>query len=408
MPGCTAWACKVAEASARRGLDPALIVVLAGVSAALHVGKLPPALPVLQDMLGLSLVQSGFLVSLVQLAGMGLGLLVGLAGDTLGLRRCMVAGLLVLSAASVAGGFADSATSLLALRACEGFGFLLAATPGPSLIRRSVAAGELDAKLGLWGAYMPLGTALALLAGPWLLPHMGWPGWWWLIACGSLLMALWVWLAVPADPRPPAAGRGVWAERAGATLRTPGPWLLALSFAMYSGQWLAVIGFLPTIYAQAQISSMVAGALTALAAAVNMVGNIGAGRLLRAGVAPRSLLRMGFATMGLGAAFAFLPALDAGPLSRYVAILGFSLVGGLVPATLFALSVRLAPSSHTVSTTVGWMQQCSAVGQFAGPPLVGWVAKQAGGWQWTWAATGLCCIVGLALAERIDRLLRPR
>lgn len=408
MPGCTAWACKVAEASARRGLDPALIVVLAGVSAALHVGKLPPALPVLQDMLGLSLVQSGFLVSLVQLAGMGLGLLVGLAGDTLGLRRCMVAGLLVLSAASVAGGFADSATSLLALRACEGFGFLLAATPGPSLIRRSVAAGELDAKLGLWGAYMPLGTALALLAGPWLLPRMGWPGWWWLIACGSLLMALWVWQAVPADPRTHASGRGVWAERAGATLRTPGPWLLALSFAMYSGQWLAVIGFLPTIYAQAQISSMVAGALTALAAAVNMVGNIGAGRLLRAGVAPRSLLRMGFATMGLGAAFAFLPALDAGPLSRYVAILGFSLVGGLVPATLFALSVRLAPSSHTVSTTVGWMQQCSAVGQFAGPPLVGWVAKQAGGWQWTWAATGLCCIAGLALAERIDRLLRPR
>ena len=148
--------------------------------------------------------------------------------------------------------------------------------------------------------------------------------------------------------------------------------------------------------------------LTALAAAVNMVGNIGAGRLLRAGVAPRTLLRTGFVTMGLGAAFAFLPALDTGPLPRYAAILAFSLVGGLVPATLFALSVRLAPGSHTVSTTVGWMQQCSAVGQFAGPPLVGWVAKQAGGWQWTWAVTGLCCIAGLVLAERIDRLLKPR
>ncbi len=109
MPDSTALACKVAEATARRGLEPALIVVLAGVSAALHVGKLPPALPVLQDTLGLSLVQSGFLVSLVQLAGMGLGLLVGLAGDGLGLRRCMVAGLLILSTASVAGGFADGA-----------------------------------------------------------------------------------------------------------------------------------------------------------------------------------------------------------------------------------------------------------------------------------------------------------
>ena len=48
--------------------------VLAGVSAALHVGKLPPALPVLREALGVSLVQAGFLLSLVQLAGMTLGL----------------------------------------------------------------------------------------------------------------------------------------------------------------------------------------------------------------------------------------------------------------------------------------------------------------------------------------------
>ena len=33
-----------------RRVDPALLVVLAGVSAALHVGKLPTALPVLRDM----------------------------------------------------------------------------------------------------------------------------------------------------------------------------------------------------------------------------------------------------------------------------------------------------------------------------------------------------------------------
>ncbi|KQP14745.1 CynX/NimT family MFS transporter [Pseudorhodoferax sp. Leaf267] len=398
----------MAEATARRGLDPALIVVLAAVSAALHVGKLPPALPVLQGMLGLSLVQAGFLVSMVQLAGMGLGLLVGLAGDGLGLRRCMLTGLLVLSAASVAGGFVHDATGLLALRACEGFGFLLAVTPGPSLIRRSVASGDLDAKLGLWGAYMPLGTALALLAGPWLLPHTGWPGWWWLVASASAVMAAWVWRAVPADPATAGASRAVWSRRAGSTLAAPGPWLLGFSFAVYSGQWLAVIGFLPTVYAQAQIASVTAGALTGLAAAVNMVGNIVAGRLLRRGAAPRTLLRIGFAAMAVGAAYAFMPVLDAGPLVRYAAILVFSLVGGLVPATLFALCVRLAPGSDTVSTTVGWMQQCSAFGQFIGPPLVGWIAKQAGGWQWTWAATGACCVAGIVLAGRLHALLARR
>ena len=76
-------------------LPPAVLVVLGGVAAGLHVGKLPPALPVLRDALGVSLVQAGFLLSLVQLAGMTLGLLAGLAADALGLKRTMVAGLLL-------------------------------------------------------------------------------------------------------------------------------------------------------------------------------------------------------------------------------------------------------------------------------------------------------------------------
>jgi hypothetical protein len=49
----------MAIAPARRA-DPALLVILAGVVAALHIGKLPPAIPVLRDALGLTLVQAGF------------------------------------------------------------------------------------------------------------------------------------------------------------------------------------------------------------------------------------------------------------------------------------------------------------------------------------------------------------
>src|SRR5512133_4403381 len=98
-----------------RRIDPALLVVLGGISSALHVGKLPPALPVLQQALGVTLVQAGFLLSLVQLAGMALGLAVGLAADGIGLKRTMVAGLLLVGTASVAGGWATSAAPLLVL-----------------------------------------------------------------------------------------------------------------------------------------------------------------------------------------------------------------------------------------------------------------------------------------------------
>ena len=93
------------------------VIVLAGVAAALHVGKLPPAVPALQQAMGISLVQAGFLLSLVQLGAVLLGLVAGLLADGVGLRRCMLAGLTLLTVAGLAGAAARNAHDLLLLRA---------------------------------------------------------------------------------------------------------------------------------------------------------------------------------------------------------------------------------------------------------------------------------------------------
>ncbi|MDP3760835.1 MAG: MFS transporter [Ramlibacter sp.] len=389
-------------------IDPALLVVLGGVSAALHVGKLPPALPVLQQALDVTLLQAGFLLSLVQLAGMSLGLAVGLAADGLGLKRTMIAGLAILSAASLTGGWAGDVPSLMLLRAVEGFGFLLASMPAPSLIRRLVAPARMNRTLGLWGAYMPFGTAVALIAGPAVIGVAGWPGWWWLLAALSASMAMWLAAALPPDGLHPSAGQG-WTHRLRLTLSAGGPWLVSLAFAAYSAQWLAVIGFLPSMYTQAGLAPGLAGIATGFAAALNMVGNIASGRLLQGGSRAEYLLYTGFLAMAAGSFVAFSdvtgtldPTLAAG--LRYGAVLLFSSVGGLIPGTLFSLAVHVAPGEGTVSTTVGWMQQWSAAGQLAGPPLVAWMATRAGGWQWSWLVTGGCALAGLGLAFLLGRV----
>lgn len=389
---------------------PALVVVLAGVTAALHIGKLPPALPVLREALQITLVQAGFLLSLVQLAGMTLGLALGAAADTLGPRRTMVAGLLLLSAASGLGGAATSAPALLALRAVEGVGFLLATLPAPVLIRRLVEPTRLSRMLGLWGAYVPLGTALALLAGPAVIAAAGWPGWWWLLALLSLAMAAWLGVAVPPGADQPTGGTSGALGRIRRTLSARGPWLASLAFAMYSAQWLAVIGFLPTIYAQAGLAAGYAAVATAVAAAANILGNVFSGRLLHRGLAPTRLMQAGYLAMGLGTFVAFAGWGSEGTVQaavRYAGVLLFSAVGGLVPGTLFSLAVRLAPGESTVSTTVGWMQQWSSAGQFIGAPVAAWVAAQAGGWHATWWVTCTCAAAGMALAAAIARLLSP-
>jgi len=391
-------------------LAPALVVIAAGVCAALHIGKLPPAITPLREALGLTLVEAGFLLSLVQAAGMTMGLAFGAVADGLGLRRSMVVGLCVLAVASLLGGAATGVPALMGLRVVEGFGFLLVVLPAPGLVRQLVPPHRMQTMLGVWGAYMPFATAVALLIGPGCIQLLGWRGWWWGLGGLSLLMALLLARAVPMAASTPArhgpAPAGGWAERLRQTLAAPGPWLVAVTFAMYSGQWLAVIGFLPVVYTQAGVSGTATAVLTALAAAANMVGNIGSGHFLQRGARAPVLLAVGFVTMALaaGAAFAGGPGAGLPAWLRYVAVLAFSGVGGLIPATLFALAMRVAPGVHTLSTTVGWMQQWSALGQFAGPPLVAWVSSQAGGWQWTWVATASCSMVGLALTIAITRL----
>ena len=400
----------------RFGIHPSWVIVLAGVCAALHVAKLPPAVPVLQDALGISLVQAGFLLSAVQMASMTLGLAVGLGADSLGLRRSMLMGLALLSVASFSGGWVNDATPLLVLRALEGLGFLLVVMPAPALIRSTVDAAQLSSRMGWWGSYMPTGSALALLLGPWVIAGLHWSAWWWLLAAVSALAWVAVWLCVPARvrtreplaaPAPNRAGQA-WPQRLALTLKSPGPWLVACTFALYSSQWLAVIGFLPTVYAQLGLTAGVAGALSACVALANVSGNIVSGRLLQRGWPAQRLLTIGFATMTLGAVGAYAVWQGEGlptPL-RFVCVVMFSAVGGLIPGTLFSCALRLAPSEGTVSTTVGFMQQLSALGQFAGPPLVAWVAASAGGWHWTWAVSAALGLCGAVLAHRIGRALQ--
>lgn len=396
------------------------IVILAGVLAALHVGKLPPALPFLKDALGVTLIQAGFLLSMVQFAGMALGICVGLAADTLGRKRSMLSGLAVLSAASALGSLAQSPHMLLILRGAEGLGVLLVVLPAPALIRQLVTTNQLSTMLGIWSAYMPMGVAMALLVGPLWIPAFGWPSWWILFA---LLSAGMTWLTervVPSDEQRTGYVASVlqtdtepaiilaWSQRLKETLAAPGPWLVSLTFAVYSSQWWSVFGFLPYIYTQAGLSGGLVGILTALAAAVNIVGNTASGHFLKRGVSPITLLACGFIAMTVGSIMAYGSFTSNQPIWRYAGVVLFSMFGGLIPGTLFSLAVLLSPHERDVSTTVGWMQQWSAIGSFTGPPVVAWVSTWAGSWQWTWILTGVCSAAGIGLSWKIAQVIRSK
>ncbi|MDO7691870.1 MAG: MFS transporter [Burkholderiaceae bacterium] len=387
---------------AAQPLWPAVLVVLAGIVAAMHVGKVAPAIPILRAQLDVSLVQAGWLLSLSQMAGMLTAVFVGMFADGFGLRRSVLWGLVLLGLLSGLAGLTTSAPQLLLMRAIEGAAILMIIVPAPALLRSLVDPDRLSTAMGFWGTFMPTGTATAMLLGPVLMTHFGWATWWEALGAIALLMALLFNMGVPrvavavAGARPPAANL----QRLRLVWRTPQVWRVALAFACYSGQWLVIIGFLPTLLQTGGMSAGLAGTIAAIASAVNIVGNIAGGRLLQKGVPSQRVLGIAFATMAAGAFVVFGTPSDTPLIVKLVAVLMFSGVGGMIPGSLFSLAVRAAPTEDTASTALGWTTQMSLLGQFSMPPIAAALASAHGGWGLTWVVTVSLCLIGILLTRQ--------
>lgn len=374
------------------------IAMLSGVIAAGHLGKVSPAITALRDELDLSLVTAGFLLSLMQGAGMLLGLLMGFYCDRLGARNSIVCGQVLLTAASLIGATAQNAETLLALRAVESLGLLMVTLPTPGLLRRVVPEERLSFSMGLWGCYVAVGTAAAFLGGPLAIEWFGWRLWWTLPALGSALMIVLLLLGVPADP----VRVKTKAESLRQLLQGRDAWLVGIGFALYAGQWLAVIGFLPTIFAGLGAGPVLIGVLCASAALANIVGSVCAALLLHRSVAVSLVLRVGYFGMAAMSVVAFSPWSSGLPVAQFVALLLFSALGGLIPGSLFLLAVKAAPTPQRIASTVGRVQQLTSLGMFSLPPLLAKLTALAGGWQWTWVFCGVASVLAvgvLALRE---------
>ncbi|NKX52259.1 MFS transporter, partial [Arthrobacter deserti] len=144
----------------------------------MHIWKLPGALAMVQLDLSMTLVQAGLLGGVIQAASIAGGLPVALAGEALGLRRMLLLGLALLSTGSVTGALAPGAVLLLASRALEGIGFLLAVVGAPALIRRVAPPRQLNLALTGWATFHGAASLIGLAAGAFFLQVASWRLWW--------------------------------------------------------------------------------------------------------------------------------------------------------------------------------------------------------------------------------------
>jgi MFS family permease len=376
-------------------------VYIGGLVTGAYMTKVPPALPEMRAELGLSLIESGFIVTTFNVLGMLVGVLAGMLGDRFGRKRLALAGLFLMAAGGAMGAVVTSFVPLLASRFLEGVGFILFAVPAPALMSGLAAtARERSKALGLWSSYMPTGGTLALLAAPFFMAAWSWRALWLAIAAAAIAAAVIFWRVVPDSPPARVGSLRLVAE----SLAQRGNLVMALLFACYVAQWTTVMVWLPTFLSEHGASTATAATATALMVLANVPGNLAGGWLLSHGFARNRLVLV---------ACAIAAACEIGMLStalpdalRFALVLVFSLCAGLIPASVFAGLPVHAPTPQHIATGNGIVLQFSNVGQFFGPLAIAWIASRFGSWEATlwvllaFAAIGAACGAAIGVIEK--------
>jgi cyanate permease len=375
-------------------------LIAAGVAAAVQIGKGSAALPVLQDEFGLSAAGAAWFLSVVSAIGAGTGALLGWFGQAIGFRRQVQLGLLAIVLMNAVGAGAGSAGWLLGARIGEGLGFVLVVLAAPALLPAVSAPQQRRLVIGTWGVYMPLGAGLATLLVPTAIAVLGWRGTWLVDAAvtGCVLMAVTRWVPRTPTRRPQGLGALL------AAVRSPGIMCLAVGFGFYAGQYLAVVGLLPTMLVEGGLSLAAAGLVTGFVFLANVPANLLGAFLLHRGARPWVLIVAGSGWIVLTVWAVHDPEL---PLAvRVGAVVAFSLVVGIVPAAAFSGLTSMSAGTASAGAAVGLLIQGSSVGQLLGPPLVVGVGAAVGTWAGRPATlTGLaaCLFVAGLLYRRLER-----
>ncbi|WP_249695288.1 MFS transporter [Stappia sp. WLB 29] len=379
------------------------LIVGAGIVAALQVGKAPIAAPLLEGDLGISLAALGWLTGVFALIGLVGGIPTGALVGSLGARRVLVAGLLVVAAGAAGGALSSGLAMLMVSRIVEGAGFLLIIVAAPSLLGRVSRPGDRDLAFALWSCFMPLGMAAAMLAGP---MFDDWRAMWWASAGLALALCLLVPFVVPASHERHAWSWQRLRGETAAVFSDAGAAGLAVSFALYSLMFFALFSFLPVLLMeQMGVSHRTAGLLSALASAVNVIGNLAAGVMLSRGVGRPALLIGACLVMGAASLGIFLPLLPA--TATFLLCVLFSAVGGLIPATILSSAPIVASSAALVPVVIGLIVQGNNLGQILGPVAVG-SAIDRFGWSSAAVIVAAAALMGVAVAVAFaHRLATP-
>jgi MFS family permease len=377
----------------------ALFLLLGGIISSAQLGKAFVAMPLLQAEMALSLKVVSFLIATFATLGAVFGLGTGLIVKRLGSRQALIGGMVIMALASFLGAQAQSPEWMMISRVIEGIGFLGAVIAIPDVLSHVATGKDRNFFMGLWGTFLPTGTALMLLIGP-ALPLIGWRNLWLSQAALALAYAALAYAYLPTTASGGQGGGPSIRDIAKRVLAHRESCLLSAVFGLYTFQYFILAGFLPVILVSTLNLPMEQATLfTAGVVAANAGGNICAGLLARAGFPLWINMGASIAAYALLSPFIYSLGIGAGTIAIAAAVNLW--IAGLLPGSVFAAVPRLV-KPELVTPTIGLIQQTSNIGQFLGPVAAGFFVTHFG-----WPAIPLLLVPMVLIGLSAVLLLRP-
>jgi MFS family permease len=386
-----------------RGATPWLILavlLLFSIAAPLNQFKVPPIMPILMAAFGISVTGAGLLMSVYAVTGLILALPAGFIFQRAGYRvtGLLAGGSVILGA--VLGALTQGMGGLLASRVVEGIGTSFMAVLAPAIIAQWFIAQRRGTAMGIWAAWVPVGTSVMLIIAPSLAQAAGWRGVWWFGAVYAVVVTV-LYLAFVRPPpvlKPSVVSRAsdtaVPADRVTSAhvLRNRNIWLLAAAFGAFNGAVIGFATYMPTFLTTQRGLTLAQAALLASIPTLITIFSAPGGGILSDRIGSRKKPYL----VGLALAAALLPlsgALTVGAL--IVCVIASGLALGLVPTNIFAAAVEAARDERQSGMAMAVIMVGQNAGMLIGPIIFGALIESAAGWPAAFASLAVMSLLGL-------------
>ena len=361
-----------------------LIIVLASVAGPINQFKAPPVLRPLMDAFTMPPSRAGLFMSVFSFAGLILAIPGGFIFQRLGYRITGLIAMLALVIGAAMGAVSLNAGTMLTSRFIEGIGNSFIGMVAPAVIALWFSVERRGKAMGIWSAWVPLGSIIMFAAAPFLAGRWSWPGVWWFGFIYAVCVGLLFYVFISPPPQQMAAGETTFPRQIHTkgglqgVLRNRDLWLISCLWGCFSFSFTSFLTWAPTFLRDVHGFSLArASFLMSLMAMLGIAGCPVAGWL-----SDRFGSRKVVCVVPMMAMLVLWPlaSIAGSTLFSFLAMVIAFLAGFPPTGVVFAVS-EVVGDEKLRGMAMGVIQIGQNVGLLLGPLAFGSIIQFFGGWQ---------------------------